>query len=153
MGPVSSTAPSGPGAWNIVRFPYITEAHIRDRSKGDSLVKFVAVIQVVWLAIQLSIRAATGRQSSQIEIMALAFAVCAAITYLLLLYQPNDVQTPVFVLADRDVNNEEFSKIVASRAKSDSAGNYPYPISTNATPHAPTYRSYIVWQAFGTSVS
>lgn len=123
----------------IAKFPSITEARIKDKSKGDSLVTFTAVVQVAWLAIQLGIRAAAGRQSSQIEIMALAFAVCALITCLLLLQRPKDIQTPFVVYADRNVSSEEFYKI------SDQGFGYlraTYTIGTPSNPHSLTGENY-----------
>jgi hypothetical protein len=68
-----------------------------DESKNDNLVKALALIQVIWLGIQLSIRANTGRQSSQPEFMALAFAICGFITYVLLIQRPKDVNTPTII--------------------------------------------------------
>ncbi|KAK1829968.1 hypothetical protein QBC39DRAFT_355340 [Podospora conica] len=136
----------------ISKLPGITEAQIRDKSKGDSLVKFTAVVQVVWLAIQLGIRAATGRQSSQIEITALAFAVCASITYLLLLQQPKDIQTPTVVLADREVTSEEFAKIVDISPNGLEAGA-KYTLSTTLIPYSPpgsAANDHLKWEALGT---
>lgn len=98
----------------IKKFPKISEREINDKNKGDAIVKLLAVIQVLWLGIQLAIRAAMGRQSSQIEITALAFAVCASITYLLLLRQPKDVSMPFVIHADRNATYEEFTKIVTA---------------------------------------
>jgi len=85
----------------IDKLPIITQADILDKSKDDALVKTLALIQAVWLAIQLIIRASTKRQSSQIEITALAFAVCALVSYLLLLSQPKDVGGPTILHSNK----------------------------------------------------
>ena len=99
----------------IGKLPTITESEIRDKSKEDALVKVLALVQAVWLAVELIIRASTGRQSSQIEIMALAFAVCALLSYLLLLSQPKDVSIPTVLPAVRGPKSTEFEAIVRRR--------------------------------------
>ncbi|KAK4443630.1 hypothetical protein QBC34DRAFT_200902 [Podospora aff. communis PSN243] len=96
----------------IDKFPSVTVSEIDDKSKSDNLVKTLALVQVVWLGIQLSLRANAGRQSSQMEVMALAFAVCAFITYALLLQRPKDLNTPTVIQAVRSPTEEEFARIV-----------------------------------------
>lgn len=96
----------------IDRLPTITEAEIHDKSKSDTLVKLLVMIQVIWLVIQLIIRASTGRQSSQLEVTAVAFAVCAFFTYVLLLQQPKDIRTPTVIRARRSPDYDEFIRIV-----------------------------------------
>jgi hypothetical protein len=96
----------------IDKLPTIDENEIKDKSKEDALVKILALVQAVWLAIELIMRASTGRQSSQIEITALAFAVCALISYLLLLSQPKDVSMPTVLRAVRSPTSTEFEAIV-----------------------------------------
>lgn len=81
----------------ISRLPYVTEAIVRDRDKGDTLVKLAAVWQTVWLAIDLAARQAAGLPSSPLEFTVLAFAVLALLTYLLTWFAPKDVQTPIYV--------------------------------------------------------
>jgi len=118
----------------ITRFPDISERQINDKNKADAVVKFIAIVQVLWLAIQLAVRAAAGRQSSQIEITALAFAVCALITYLLLIHRPKDVSVPVVISAYRDVTFEEFTEVIALTQPVYLAGKSFYSIPTSTTP-------------------
>ncbi|KAK0648147.1 hypothetical protein B0T16DRAFT_455643 [Cercophora newfieldiana] len=113
----------------------ITRAEINDKNKGDGLVKTLAVIQVLWLVIQLIIRAKMGRQSSQIEITALAFAVCALITYLLLLSRPKDVYTPIVINAVRDADFDEFCKIVRLSQPTFMMSGCGYTMETTARPY------------------
>ena len=123
----------------IDRFPTITEAEIKDKNKNDPLVKLLVMAQVLWLTIQLIIRAATGRQSSQLEVTALAFAVCAFFTYLLLLQQPKDISTPTAIHATRSPTYEEFCDIVfysgPSGLFSREWNALHYAISTDRTPY------------------
>lgn len=99
-----------PSAWELLearklgildRLPTMDRAEVLDKSKDDTLVKVLALVQSLWLAVQLAIRASMGRQSLQIEITALAFAVCAFASYLLLLLlmQPKDVAVSATLLA------------------------------------------------------
>jgi len=77
-------------------------------------------MQSLWLAIQVGFRVTTKRQSSQLEISALAFAVCAFITYLFLIPQPKDIATPTIInaAANKTLTAEEFAK-VAEASKAD----------------------------------
>ena len=96
----------------ILQLPSITENEINDKNKGDTLIKLLAVLQVTWLGIQLIIRAVEGRQSSQLEITALALAFCAFATYLLLMWQPKDIRTPTVTLAQRSADEADFKILV-----------------------------------------
>lgn len=99
----------------IGQLPRITELEIQDKSKGAGVVNLLAIFQVCWLITQLVTRAAEERQSSQVEISALAFATCALVTYSLLFHQPKDVQTPTVVAAARCPSKEEFKTLATIR--------------------------------------
>ena len=66
---------------HIARLPSITEHEIKDKSKGDFIVKATAVVQVSWLVIQVVLRATRSLPVSQLEITACAFAACTFLTY------------------------------------------------------------------------
>jgi hypothetical protein len=53
---------------------------------------------VFWFVLQVIVRAAKGLNISQLEIAVTAFAVCAIITYLLILPKPKGVQLPVTLI-------------------------------------------------------
>jgi hypothetical protein len=76
-----------------------SEEEIHDKSKGDYFVKGTAVIQVLWLFIQVTIRHLKGLPTSQLEISVLAFSVCAIITYFLSWEKPQGVMTPTYITA------------------------------------------------------
>ncbi|KAK3370489.1 hypothetical protein B0H63DRAFT_487102 [Podospora didyma] len=84
----------------IRRLPDITEQAIADKSKGELVVKLLALVQVVWLVAQMAARQHRSLSSSPLEVMTLAFAVCAFIIYILLLGHPQDVMTPIYIQAD-----------------------------------------------------
>ncbi|KAK0619180.1 hypothetical protein B0T14DRAFT_566070 [Immersiella caudata] len=54
----------------IDKLPTITAAEIKDKSKEDGVVKAVAMLKALMLGVGLAQRAAQGRPSSQLEIMA-----------------------------------------------------------------------------------
>jgi hypothetical protein len=78
----------------IQRLPDITTAELQDKSKGDIFVKTIAITQVFWVALQITVRAAKGLAISQLELAVAAFSVCAIITYLLLIPKPQGVRVP-----------------------------------------------------------
>lgn len=80
----------------IQRLPEIKEKEIWDKSKGDAFVKGIALVQVVWLIVQVISRAAKSLPISQLEIAVLAYSACAVLTYVLLWYKPQNVGTPTY---------------------------------------------------------
>lgn len=99
----------------ISRLPYVTEAMVRDRDKGDTLVKLAAMWQTIWLAIDLAVRQAAGLPSSPLEFMVLAFSVLALATYLLNWFVPKDVQTPFYVPSARLPTADELRTLAILR--------------------------------------
>ena len=118
----------------IPQLPNITEAQILDKSKSSPIITGLALVQISWLVIQLIIRAVEKRQSSQIEITALAFAVCALFTYILLWRHPKDVVTPTVITPNRSPNQDEFDKLVDAglfvASFETTSASYALPIST-----------------------
>lgn len=85
----------------IRALPRTSSDEIEDRSKSDALVKVLTAGQVLWLVIQLILRAAQGLAVTQLEIVTLAFALCSLATYAALLHKPKDVGGRVYVRAAR----------------------------------------------------
>jgi hypothetical protein len=86
----------------LLRLPYITIEEINDKSKSDSLVRLIAVAQIVWTVMQIIVRAVRHLAISQLEIAVIAFAVCAIITYALNWSKPKGVQVPCTLLQYRN---------------------------------------------------
>jgi hypothetical protein len=84
------------------RLPYITIEEINDKSKSDSLVRAIAVVQILWTVVQIITRAARHLAVSQLEIAVIAFAVCAIITYALNWNKPKGVLVPHTLLQYRN---------------------------------------------------
>ncbi|KAK3368841.1 hypothetical protein B0T24DRAFT_668444 [Lasiosphaeria ovina] len=81
--------------------PRISEHEMLEKSKGNWLVKVLASLQICWLILQLAVRAYSGKPSSPLEIMTVAFAASSVITYLFLLHHPRDAEIRVYVPAAR----------------------------------------------------
>lgn len=61
--------------------PSITEAKIRDRSKTDGLAKARSMLQILPLVLSLIVHHTQALPCSQLEVLALGFAVCGIVTY------------------------------------------------------------------------
>lgn len=68
----------------ISSLPSCTKEQIKDKSKGDFVIKGLAVFQMVWLLIQTIARAVMSLPISQLEIAVLAFCLCASLAYFFL---------------------------------------------------------------------
>jgi hypothetical protein len=86
----------------LPRLPHITVQEINDKSKSDSMVRLIAVVQIVWTVVQIMTRAARHLAISQLEIAVIAFAVCAIITYALNWSKPKGIQVPCTLLQYRN---------------------------------------------------
>jgi hypothetical protein len=80
-----------------VEMPTITEAEIKDRSKGDWISKCVAILQLVWFIIQFIARYAQGLPVTLLEIDTLGVAALACIAYGFWLKKPKGIGRPYIV--------------------------------------------------------
>jgi hypothetical protein len=71
---------------------------LQDRSKSDSLIRVIAVVQILWTVIQICTRAARHLAVSQLEIAVTAFAASAVVMYGLNWNKPKGVQVPITIL-------------------------------------------------------
>lgn len=76
---------------HITKLPNITEAEIRDKSKGDMLGKSIVLGQIVWSLIQIIARIVRKLSVSPLEVAVVAFAVCAVLIYVLYWKKPQRV--------------------------------------------------------------
>ena len=93
--------------------PKLSTADLEDRSKGDVFIKGAAVLQLTWLVIQMIARGSEDLAISLLEVMTLAFAVCAIATYILLWHKPQDVMTPTYVEATDILTREQVIGLAA----------------------------------------
>jgi hypothetical protein len=85
----------------LTRLPYISPDELQDRSKSDFLVRTIAVVQILWVSIQILIRAARHLAISQLEIAVVAFASCAVVMYGLNWYKPKGVEISITIMQYR----------------------------------------------------
>ncbi|KAK4069691.1 uncharacterized protein Triagg1_6821 [Trichoderma aggressivum f. europaeum] len=85
----------------IIKLPKITKKELLDKSKSDALVKTLAIMQVLWLIIQLAARRYYGLASAPFEISTVALSASAIILYILEWNKPKDVSVPIYVLANK----------------------------------------------------
>lgn len=83
----------------LPKLPYITLEEINDKSKFDSLVRAITVVQITWMVIQIIIRAFRSLAISQLEVSVLAFATCAIIIYGINWEKPKAVQVPITIIS------------------------------------------------------
>ena len=75
--------------------PPITEEELQARGKGDVMVKLIALLQIIWFAVQTLFRGIQHYQITALEIMTVTFVFCTVFTYGMRWYQPQDVLYPV----------------------------------------------------------
>lgn len=85
--------------------PDISEDVIEEKSKGDFFVKATALIQVLWLIIQVIVRASRGLVISQLEFAVIAYAACFIITYGFWWSKPQDAQISHIFRLEQPVGN------------------------------------------------
>jgi hypothetical protein len=99
----------------ISRLPQLSEDELEDKNKGDYILKVLALLQIVWMLVQLLVRWSNKRPVSQLEVMTLSFAACAVILYALGLSRPQGVETPTMVPAKR-ASLEDMRAILEARS-------------------------------------
>lgn len=75
----------------LSQVPEISRECILDKSKTDAFARWLAILQCLWLTLELIARKVESLPSSQIEIATMAFACCSILTYLAVLDKPKDV--------------------------------------------------------------
>ena len=94
----------------ITRLPEVSVKEIEDKSKGDAFIKGTAVLQVLWLIIQVIVRGAKHLPISQLEISVIAFAACTVLTYAFSWSKPQNV-TVANLASDRTIPREQIKAV------------------------------------------
>lgn len=93
--------------------PNIKTADIDDKNKSDALAKVLAVIQVVWMVVQLCARVYYRHPFAPLELSTVAFSATAIIFYIVEWDKPKDINTPIYVkAAASSVSEVAFNEIV-----------------------------------------
>jgi hypothetical protein len=93
--------------------PDVSAEALSDRSKGDALVKGLAIWQITWLVIQIIARAFQNLAITLLEVTVLAFATCAIVIYIALWHKPQDVKIPIYVDAPNVLTREQIIGLAA----------------------------------------
>ncbi|KAL7951493.1 hypothetical protein V8C42DRAFT_350088 [Trichoderma barbatum] len=104
----------------IVKLPKITEKELKDRNKSDALVKFLAIMQVLWLITQLAARKYSDLASTPLELSTAALSASTIILYILEWNKPKDVNVPIYIPANK------LSKFRKTFKEVFQAAPYPY---------------------------
>ncbi|PMD22287.1 hypothetical protein NA56DRAFT_570893, partial [Hyaloscypha hepaticicola] len=91
----------------IKESPRLSEEEILEKSKTDLFAKGIAVLQISELILSLIARAARHLAISQLEIITVAFAVCAVVTYCFSWNKPQDVKTATKIFIPRHLSDKE----------------------------------------------
>jgi hypothetical protein len=78
----------------LLSLPQLMVEEIDDKSKSDTFVRAIAIVQITWIIVQVVVRAVRGLAVSQLEIAVVAFSTCAIIIYAVNWKKPKGVQVP-----------------------------------------------------------
>lgn len=93
--------------------PPISEDELKSRGKSDSMIKLVAILQIIWFAVQTLVRAIGHRHITAIEIMTVAFVFCSTFTYGFCWHRPQNVEHPIVLqIKDVAVADGHMSKVI-----------------------------------------
>jgi len=82
-------------------FPRLSKAEITDKSKGDFISKAVIILQTGWFVLQCIARRFQGLQTTELELVTVAFATINFYIYVMWFEKPLDVQCGVRVYKRR----------------------------------------------------
>ena len=89
------------------KFPTLSVADIKDRSKGDALWKIIAILQSTWFISQCIARGRQGLALTELELVTLALASLNAVTFVIWWHKPLGVQEPVKIYLKTEKQNVE----------------------------------------------
>lgn len=88
-----------------IRLPQITEQEINDKSRMRTLVLCIAFLQTSWFILQCAARATHGLSISKLEIVTLAYVLCAITSYCFWWNKPYEVTVSVNI---GNINEQPF---------------------------------------------
>jgi hypothetical protein len=120
----------------LVTVPNITREEIEDQSKGDALVKILAISQTLWQILQLLARLQQGLSSSHAEVVTMAYSFCTFWIYLLFLHKPQNISSPKLISAKRYPLRDEMWMLAQQGPAYllQQFGSHDYSIPGNAVP-------------------
>ncbi|KUJ08302.1 uncharacterized protein LY89DRAFT_765146 [Mollisia scopiformis] len=102
-------------AWrgDLIDMPTVSSQKLAKLDRGDKIAKVFALIQILYLLVQIIGRKVASLPSTQLEIATLAFAVSSSITYVLHWKRPQGVDS-VYILKAKKVPTLELVTEIAS---------------------------------------
>ena len=82
--------------------PDIAEEQIKDKSKADSLAKFLVCLQALWFCVQCITRVTQRKAISLLELNTFAHAFCALLIYALWWHKPQDIEEPTLLQGQKE---------------------------------------------------
>ena len=77
--------------------PSISEEELQSRSDSNGLLKLIALLQILWFALQTLFRAIQHIQITPLELLVIAFVFCSMLTYILYWSKPQNVEYPILL--------------------------------------------------------
>lgn len=93
-----------------INLPSITKKEIMDKSKGDSLSKFLVILQLGWFILQCFARAVQHLVITELELVTLAFSVLSMVTYVMWWDKPLLVQCSIPLPVPLDYKEVEWRR-------------------------------------------
>ncbi|ERF74720.1 hypothetical protein EPUS_04889 [Endocarpon pusillum Z07020] len=97
---------------NLVDFPELSHAQLQQLGGQDALVTLLALVQIIYVIIQLIVRQSQNLPVSQLEVATLAFAVSSVFTYALYWTRPQNVQSFYVIQPNRKLSTVDFQRLV-----------------------------------------
>lgn len=91
----------------VVKHSHLRDRDIERRAKADTLAKAFALLQALWVTVNIIARAAYHLPISPLEISTVAYVACAAIAYAVWWHKPKDMETPIQIFLPYDRESVE----------------------------------------------
>jgi hypothetical protein len=97
----------------VADLPDVSRRQLEALNRVDAMANFLAILQVIYLIIQLIARKVQGVASTQLEIAALAYSATSLFTFILFWDQPQSVQSRYLVKA-RELPSDRLIRVIAN---------------------------------------
>jgi len=87
----------GLAKYELHTLPDISVGDIEDKSKSDSLAKFIVCIQSIWFSVQIVFRMAQGLPIALLELNTFAHAICTLLIFGLWWDKPLNIEQPILI--------------------------------------------------------
>jgi hypothetical protein len=97
----------------VADLPDVSRRQLEASNRADAMANFLAILQVIYLIIQLIARKVQGVASMQLEIAALAYSATSLFTFILFWDQPQSVHSRYFAKA-RELPSDDLLSAIAN---------------------------------------